>query len=101
MEWIGGVIVLAKIKQTALIGCLFLFLFIVIGGALYLNPVGAFLAAAAGTPLLIHFFNRQWSSSAVEREPLPSSRSPGVERNIAEGEVLHRGASEIETVVRQ
>ena len=92
---------LAKIKQAALIGCLFVFLFIVIGGGLHLNPGGALLAAAAGTPLLIHFFNRQWSSRAVEREPLPSSRSPGVVRNIAEGEVLHRGASKIETVVRQ
>jgi len=93
--------VLAKIKQAALIGCLFVFLFIVIGGGLHLNPGGALLAAVAGTPLLIHFFNRQWSSRAVEREPLPSSRSPGVVRNIAEGEALHRSASEIETVVRQ
>ena len=92
---------LAKIKQAALIGCLFVFLFIVIGGGLHLNPGGALLAAAAGTPLLIHFFNRQWSSRTVEREPLPSSRSPGVVRNIAEGEALHRSASEIETVVRQ
>ena len=52
----------AKIKQVALIICLFLFLFVVIGGGLHLNPGGAFLAAATGTPLVIHFFNRQWSA---------------------------------------
>ena len=91
----------AKIKQAALIGCLFVFLFIVIGGGLHLNPGGAFLAAAAGTPLLIHFFNRQWSSRAIERDPLPSSRNPGLVRNIAEGEALHRSASEMEAALRQ
>jgi len=93
--------VFAKIKQAALIGCLFVFLFIVIGGGLHLNPGGAFLAAAAGTPLLIHFFNRQWSSRAIERDPLPSSRNPGLVRNIAEGEALHRSASEMEAALRQ
>ena len=93
--------VLAKIKQAALIGCLFVFLFIVIGGGLHLNPGGAFLAAATGTPLVIHFFNRQWSPSVVEGDPLPSSRSPGFMRNIAEGEARHRSASEIETAVRR
>jgi hypothetical protein len=101
VEWLGGVIVRAKIKQVALIACLFLFLFVVIGGGLHLNPGGAFLAAATGTPLVIHFFNRQWSPRAVEREPLPSSRSPGVVRNIADGEALHRSAAEMENVVRQ
>jgi hypothetical protein len=93
--------VLEKIKQVALIACLFLFLFVVIGGGLHLNPGGAFLAAATGTPLVIHFFNRQWSPRAVERDPLPSSRSPGFVRTIAEGEARHRSASEIETVLRQ
>jgi hypothetical protein len=93
--------VLAKIKQAALIGCLFVFLFIVIGGGLHLNPGGALLAAAAGTPLVIHFFTRERLPKVVDHDPFPVSRSPGYAPNIAEGEVLHRGASEIETVVRQ
>jgi hypothetical protein len=93
--------VLAKIKQVALIACLFLFLFVVIGGGLHLNPGGAFLAAATGTPLVIHFFNRQWSPRAVERDPLPSSRSPDFMRNIAEGEARHHSASATETALRQ
>ncbi len=49
----------AKIKQTLLIVCLFLFLFVVIGSGLHLNPGGAFIAAATGTPLLIYVFNRR------------------------------------------
>jgi hypothetical protein len=64
------VIVLAKIKYGSLVVCLFLFLFVVIGGGLHLNPAGAFLAAASGTPLVIHAFNR-WIANWV-REHLPS-----------------------------
>jgi hypothetical protein len=101
VEWIGGVIVFAKIKLVALIACLFLFLFVVIGGGLHLNPGGAFLAAATGTPLVIHFFHRQWSPRAVERDPLPSSRSPGFVRNITEAQASHPCASKTEAAVRQ
>ena len=92
---------LAKIKQAALIACLFLFLFVVIGGGLHLNPGGAFLAAATGTPLVIHFFHRQWSPKAVERDPLPSSRSPGFVRHSAEAQASHPCASKTEAAVRQ
>jgi hypothetical protein len=91
--------VLATIRQTALIGCLFVFLFIVMGGGLHLNPGGAFLAAATGTPLVVHFFSRKWLPRAVERDSFPVSRSPGYARNIAESET--RDPSEIETAVRQ
>jgi hypothetical protein len=48
-----------KVKKISLVACLFLFLFVVIGNALHLNPAGAFLAAATGTPLLIYFFNQR------------------------------------------
>jgi len=91
----------AKIKQVALIACLFLFLYVVIGGGLHLNPGGAFLAAATRTPPVIHFFNQQWSPTAVERDPLPSSRSPGFMRNIAEAQSSHLCASATETALRQ
>jgi hypothetical protein len=96
---LGGVIVLAKIKQAALIGCLFVFLFIVIGGGLHLNPGEAFLAAVTGTPLVIHFFKREWLRRAVERDSFLVSRSSGYARNIAEGEA--RRPSEIDNAVRQ
>jgi hypothetical protein len=93
--------VLAKIKQAALIGCLFVFLFIVIGGGLHLNAGGAFLAAATGTPLVIHIFNRERLARVVEHDSFPVSRGAGYAPNIAEGEARHRSASEIETVLRQ
>jgi len=61
------------IKQYCLIVCLFLFLFVVIGGGVHLNPGGAFIAAATGTPLLIYVFNRRLARGRVE----PDLRSRG------------------------
>jgi len=93
--------VLAKIKQTALIACLFVFLFIVMGGGLHLNPAGAFLASATGTPLVIHFFNRRRLPRETERDPFPVSRSPGFARNAAEPDASRRCASEAGSALRQ
>jgi hypothetical protein len=45
-------------KNVVLVFCLFTFLLIVLGGGLRLNPGGALLAAATGTPLLIYVFQR-------------------------------------------
>jgi peptidoglycan/LPS O-acetylase OafA/YrhL len=47
----------SRFKRIFLVICLFLFLYVVVGGGLHLNPSGAFLAASTGTPLLIHVFN--------------------------------------------
>ena len=88
-----------KIKQGSLVVCLFLFLFVVIGGGLHLNPGGAFLAAATGTPLIIHIFNRRWAGRGVKHDPSPSSRSSV--RSVAEEHAGHPCAFETETVVRQ
>jgi len=60
-----------KIKQYSLIVCLFLFLFVVIGGGLHLNPGGAFIAAATGTPLLIYVFNRRLARERIESDLCP------------------------------
>lgn len=92
---------LTKTKQGALVVCLFLFLFVVIGGGLHLNPGGAFLAAATGTPLVIHVFNRRWAGRRVEPNPTPSSRSHGSVRSVAEAHAGHPRASETESFVRQ
>ena len=91
---------IVKAKQWSLIACLFLFLFVVIGGGLHLNPAGAFLAAATGTPLAIHFFHRERLPKEFERDPFPASRSRGVAQNIAQTETK-RCLGSIETVVRQ
>jgi hypothetical protein len=44
------------VKNVALVFCLFTFLLIVLGGGLRLNPGGAFIAAATGTPLVVYGF---------------------------------------------
>lgn len=92
---------LTKLKQGSLVVCLFLFLFVVIGSGLHLNPGGAFLAAATGTPLVIHVFNQRWSGKAVQHDPTPSSRSPGSEPSVAKVHGDHPRISEIETFVRE
>jgi hypothetical protein len=91
----------AKIKHAALVTCLFVFLFVVIGGGLHLNPGGAFLAAVTGTPLVVHFFNRRWLRSEFDRDLFPASRSPEFARNIVEAEARHGCASETETALRR
>jgi len=46
------------LKSYALVCCLFVFLFVVLGGGLRLNPGGAFLGAATGTPVIVYGFSR-------------------------------------------
>ena len=48
-----------RLKNYALVICLFVFLFVIIGGGLHLNPSGAIIAAATGTPLVIYVFHRR------------------------------------------
>jgi len=43
------------------------FLFVVLGGGLHLNPGGALLAAATGTLLVIYAFDRRSSGRSCER----------------------------------
>ena len=57
-----------QVRQISLVICLFVFLFVVVGGGLHLNPGGAFLAALTGTPLVIHVFNR-WSRESSVPDP--------------------------------
>lgn len=66
-----------KMKQYALGVCLFVFLFVVIGSALHLNPGGAFLAAVSGTPLVIHVVNRWSNNRVVERQLVTPAATRG------------------------
>ena len=65
----------SKAKNYALIFCLFVFLFVIIGGGLHLNPGGAFLAAATGTPLVICVFNRRFNEAPRAEEGQAESLS--------------------------
>ena len=62
-----------KAKRISLAACLFLFLFVVVGNALHLNPAGAFLAAATGTPLLIYVFNQRSATTTTNGKFLRSA----------------------------
>lgn len=61
-----------SLKRYSLVLSLFVFLFVVIGGGLHLNPGGALAAALSGTPLVIYAFNR-WSSAEFRQEHARSS----------------------------
>jgi hypothetical protein len=93
--------VIVKVKQLSLIACLFLFLLVVIGSGLHLNPGGAFLAAATGTPLVVHFFNRRCSQREFDRDPHLTSRNAGIARSVDESELRQCCASEAEAALRQ
>ena len=60
-----------RLKNYALVICLFVCLFVIIGGGLHLNPSGAFLAAVTGTPLVIYVFHRKSDKASRQEEVLP------------------------------
>jgi hypothetical protein len=65
-----------RLKRYSLVVCLFVFLFVVIGGGFHLSPGGALVAALTGTPLVIYAFNR-WSSGEFRQthaRPIPHER---------------------------
>ena len=47
-----------KLKDYALVICLFVFLFVVVGNGLHLTPAASFIGALSGTPLVVFAFNR-------------------------------------------
>lgn len=53
-----------KLKPYSLGLCLFVFLFVIIGGGLHLGAGGALLGAMSGTPLVIFAYNRLYSARA-------------------------------------
>ena len=55
-----------RLKNYALVICLFVFLFVSIGNGLHLTPGAAFIGALSGTPLVIFAFNR-WSDARCRR----------------------------------
>ena len=62
-----------RLKNYALVICLFVFLFVIIGGGLHLNPGGAFLAAAAGTPVVIYAFHRRFGPASLHDNSRPGA----------------------------
>ena len=90
-----------KLKQCSLILCLFLFLFVVIGGGLHLNPGGALIAAATGTPLLVYVFNRRSASGLVQPDMRASREADETVFRGAKGHANEVGALEVENIARR
>jgi hypothetical protein len=62
-----------KLKNYALVVCLFVFLFVIIGGGLHLNPGGALLAAVTGTRLVIYAFHGRFGQALPQSNKPPAS----------------------------
>ena len=90
-----------RIKHYSLIVCLFLFLFVVIGGGLHLNPGGAFIAAATGTPLLTYVFNRRLARDQVEPDLRPPRKGNSAACNAPVQRPTELHSCEVEDVMRQ
>ena len=73
-----------RLKNYVLVICLFVFLFVIVGGGLHLTPGGAFRAALSDTTLVVFAFNRQ-SSARIKAEPIPQrdSADKAVQRTLA------------------
>jgi hypothetical protein len=56
-----------KLKNYALGFCLFVFLFVIIGGGFHLTSGAALIGALSGTPLVIYGFNR-WCDVRFRKE---------------------------------
>ena len=65
-----------KIENYALVTCLFVFLFVIIGGGFHLTAGAAFIAAVTGSPLVIYAFKHRYNAQtrvAEERREEPAS----------------------------
>ena len=84
----------SKVKNYALVFCLFVFLFVMIGGGLHMNPGGALLAAATGTPLMIYAFNRK-SNGDCRPEHVPSQLAGNEVRDGSDNRIIPIDESEV------
>lgn len=89
-----------KVKQCLLVLCLFLFLFVVIGGGLHLNPGGALVAALTGTPLVVYVFHRRPAPKLVEPEVRSPREADGAVCRAADGRSSEVGVLEVENAAR-
>jgi hypothetical protein len=67
-----------RIKDATLVFCVFVVLLVIFGSCLRATPAGAFFGALAGTPVLVHVFNR-----LVPRRQDPDHASKPLARGVA------------------
>jgi hypothetical protein len=78
-----------RVKNTALVFCLFIVLLVIFSSYFRATPVGSFFGALAGTPLLVHAFNR-----IAPRRPrsLPEN---AIAQLVAHGESMPRPTEQV------
>jgi hypothetical protein len=78
-----------RLKNTLLVLCLFVVLLVIFSSYFRANEVGTFFGALAGTPLLVHIFNRV----------APSRNKPESEEStmalVAHAEPMSRPAEQV------
>ncbi len=62
-----------RVKNATLVFCLFIVLLVIFSSYFRANEVGTLFGALAGTPLLVHIFNRL----------VPSRKAPGADGSLA------------------
>ena len=67
-----------RVKDATLVFCVFIVLLVIFGSCVRATPAGAFLGALAGTPVLVHVFNR-----LVPKRKGPDNALEPVSRPIA------------------
>jgi len=78
-----------RVKNVALVFCLFIVLLVIFSSYFRANEMGAFFGALAGTPLLVHVFNRV----APSRRARESERS--MTALIAQAEPMPRPTEQV------
>lgn len=70
---------MSRLKNASLVLCLFVVLLVIFGSYFRANEIGTFVGALAGTPLLVHAFNRI-APNRVNRDPKKAERTDVVPR---------------------
>ena len=78
-----------RLKNTLLVLCLFVVLLVIFSSYFRANEVGTFFGALAGTPLLVHIFNRMASSWS---KPVPERTATAL---VAHAEPMPRPAEQV------
>jgi hypothetical protein len=78
-----------RVKNAALVFCLFTVLLVIFSSYFRATAAGSFFGALAGTPLLVHVFNRM-----APRPPRPGSEN-AIAQLVAYGEPMPRPTEQV------
>lgn len=70
---------MTRVKNAVLVVCLFVVLLVIFASYFRATEVGAFFGAAAGTPILIHIFNRLVPPNRERVRPVSAELVPRAE----------------------